>query len=160
MAHKAVPLKYLRGTVVQGGADAFKQESVTTGLSGETRKAYRVLHALFEWSGLPADNNDMATMQITRKSQSAEVGVNDKSLIYKWKQIVAITTSGLLSNELCKRVDFGHDDGDVFLIVEDPLYIAIDSTAVGTLTLSYSIAYEEVAIAEDDRLNLLVASLS
>lgn len=160
MAHKAVPLKYLRGTVVQGGADAFKQESVTTGLSGETRKAYRVLHALLEWSGVPTDSADMCLVQFTRKSQSAEVNVNDKSVIFKMKDSAAITTSGGFTTNLVRRVDFPHEDGDTFLIVEDPLYIAIDSTAIGTLTMSYSLAYEEVSISEDDRLNLLVASLS
>lgn len=161
MAHKASPLKYIRGSVTQGSADAYKQEAVTTGLSGETKKAYRVLHALLEWTIAPdAADADMIQCQFTRKSQAAVVQVSDKSLIYAKKLQVELATSGAFLFPFIWREDFPHDDGDIFLIVEDPIYIAIDSTAVGTLAMHYSLAYEEVAIAEDDRLNLLVSSLS
>lgn len=160
MAHRAEPLKHLRGVVTQGGADAFAQASVTTGLSGETRKAYRVIEITVEWTGVPDANNDVIECQMTRKSFAAMTNVADKALIFKRREILLLTTSGAVITSYVRNYQFDHDAGDRFLIVEDPLYIAIDSTAVGTLSMYYDIAYEEVTISEQARLELLVASLS
>jgi hypothetical protein len=155
---RANPLAYLRGTITQGGADAFVQASITTGLSGETRKAYRVRHLLIElpFGTLPEVDSNLE-VAFTRKSVSSMASIADKHTIWRFKRQLIITTSGqVLWDVLVERV-FADDE---FLIVEDPLYMCLDSNGTSASNAAtFALGYEEVAIADDARLELLVNSL-
>lgn len=153
---RANPLAYLRGTITQGSADAFVQTPITTGLSGETRKAYRVRHLLLNMPTLPEVDFNVE-LSFSRKSLSAMPTLADKHCIWYEKFSLGVTTSGIfLARNTIERI---YSD-DEFLIVEDPLYMQADSTGTSAANaFAFALGYEEVSIADDARLELLVNSL-
>lgn len=158
MASKVNPLKYLKALLTQGGANAFVQGSITTGLSGETRLAYRVRHMLLQTPDVVAGASFDWDISFTRKSVAAVPAISDKSTIWKMRANSGFTTSGFLMREAIMERFF---DEDEFIIVEDPLYWQYDSTGFGAAgTIHVALGYEEAPIADDDRLNLLVGALS
>lgn len=160
MARKAVIGSHLRLTVTQGSADAFKQENLTTGLTeGDETAAYRVKKLTVEWSSISGDHGDQVMFQVTRKSQAAMVSLSDKSCIIKRLESAIVTTSGAILQQFVREYSFVDFDVDEFLIVEPTLYVAIDSTATGTLTAYFDFLIEKVSISANDRLNLLYSAL-
>jgi hypothetical protein len=155
---RANPLAYLRGTITQGGADAFVQAQITTGLSGETRKAYRVRDLVIEYLSTIGGNAGSVEISFSRKSLAAMPALSDKHCIWRSEIRLSVLTSvGVFQSDDMIRQTFEDDE---FLIVEDPLYMQLDSTGTGaTNVATFALGYEEVAIADDDRLELLVNSL-
>lgn len=155
---KAALRKYLKGSVTAGSSDAFVQGSITTGLSGETKVAYRVREL---WLELPnMDGADQSVeVTFTRKSFAAIPALTEKSVIWRLNRVHSLTTSGSVTFDRVIKQYFAEDD-DSFIIVEDPLYMQHDTAALSTsAVVSYVIGYDEVSISEDDRMALLVAAL-
>lgn len=148
----------LVGTVVQGSADAFKEEMAATALTGQTKRAYRIDAILIEWpTVLNIDNQVSLELSITRRSKAAMPRISDIDVIYKAKIIGDIVTSG---GALTSGIVTFEPDGDL-LIVEDPIYIQVDSNATALAnTFSWQIRYTDKTISEVDRLTLLTQSLS
>lgn len=161
MPAKSQPLAYLRGTALQGSADAFKEVTVPTGHDGSETKALRVKTLTVEWDNLAGGDTDQVEFQFTRKSQTAMVDHSNKTLIFKKKTGVFLTTSGALVLEYVDRTLFVEDDAEAFIIVEENIYFAIDSNSQGAArTATFTLGYEEVSISREDRFNLLVNALS
>lgn len=156
MAAKATPYKYLKGSVVQGSADAFVQGSVSTGLSGEEKKALRVKSLVIRRPSMVAD---AANLQIafSRKSLSAFPVLSDRHVCFMHEETVELTTSGAWIQPVTLRWRFAEDD---FLIVEDPIYFVVDSASTSAAnTVYYELACEECTINENDRWEMLVSAL-
>lgn len=149
----------LYGSVTQGGADAFAIASIGTALSGQTRQAYNVQKLTVEVSaGMQFNANAEIELCLLRRTKAAMVDIDDPDVLQKWKQTSNFTTSG------------AHDGKAVFetlppdrtmIIVEDPIYWAIDSNATtATQNALIVIEFEIITLSEVDRLSILVESLS
>lgn len=150
-------LSYLTASVVQGSADAFAQAEMATALTGLTNVAFRVREILFEFSAFGTVTSDQF-LWIARRSKTAIPAVTDRDVLAMHSLSYKFTTSGASSRKFVERLAFAEDDE--LLIVEDPLYLGIDSTATAlTLTGYARIGYERVSISALDRLSLLTQSL-
>jgi hypothetical protein len=154
-------LSYLGLSVTQGGADAFAiSAAFDTGLSGQTQRAYRVRELLFEFPrpSAGAITNTNQELALCRRTKTAMPVITDKDVIAKVAWRVEIATSGAYLLDAVKRSAFTEDDE--LLIVEDSLYLAIDSNATTLTSTAYCrIGYELVNISAVDRLTLLTQSL-
>jgi hypothetical protein len=94
---------------------------------------------------------------LSRRSKTSMPNVTDRDVILKYSQRVSFTTSGMAVFPLSW---FFTPNPSGILIVEDPLYLVIDSASTSvTQTIYCAIDYELVSISEVDRLSLLAATL-
>lgn len=160
MANKA--LSYLSATLTQGGADAFAQTTIATALSGQTKTAYLLREICWEFTGVfgfhRADASEIS-LSLTRKSFAAMPTLLEKAIISKWKRTFGYATSGFAAGDTVIRVPFDADEAPI--IVEDPIYAQIDSTATTEVNVVVvRLGYQLVNISEVDRLTLVANSLS
>jgi hypothetical protein len=155
------------GNALQGGADAFVIASFATALEGQTELAYQVKQVGYEVI-LPATGQFPATgvaaaqdleIALLRRTKAAMPNYDDSDIIKKWKWgALGATAAGWPTTFESAGVWVPPLE---VLVVEDPLYIALDSTAT---TLTYEvivyIEYDVVRISQIDRLTLLTQSLS
>jgi hypothetical protein len=150
-------LSYLTGSATQGSADAFVQAEISTALSGQTQRAFRVREVLFEHP-LIAGNGANIAISLSRRSKTAEPVITDRDVMAKVNVSVSLTTSGAFPLERVRRLTWAEDDE--LLIVEDPIYLVVDSASTGAANTVYCrIGYELVNISAVDRLTLLTQSL-
>lgn len=158
MATRPVPLSYIWASATQGSNDAFVQANIQTGLTGLVRQAYRIRELLFELSG-GGTLNASYQFSLTRKSFAAIPTLGDKSLIVKRAFSNVMTTSGAIQAQQVWREKY--DEQDNLLLVEDPVYLQLDSASTSTTNTIYvRIGYEVIAMNEVDRLNLVATSLA
>lgn len=150
-------LSYLTGTVTQGSADAFAVGEIATALSGISNVAYRLRELLLELPAFTATGSSIE-VAITRRTKTAMPLISDRDVIAKVFRYAILTTSGAYQQERVVRIPYAEDDE--LLIVEDPLYLVVDSTST-TLTSTFTarLGYERVSISALDRLSLLTQSL-
>lgn len=147
-------------TATQGSADAFVQASVATGLSG--RSAYNVKAFYLEFPNAAALSAVFAAdsevqVSVTRRSKSAIATLADVDTLMKWSFIVALTTSGQI---IFPGVSIAFPQIQV-PIVEDTLYVQLDSTATGLSNVAVVRMDVELDTMSDiDRLNLIARSLT
>lgn len=153
-------LNYLVGTATQGAADAYVEAEIATALSGLNTVSYRVREILLEFDGTAiAGDQDELEIALSRRTKAAMPLVTDRDVIAKWTKGVRMTTSGTVENIGVVRLTFTEDDD--LRIVEDPIYLQVDSASIGAaLTISARIGYERVNISALDRLTLLTNSLA
>lgn len=150
-------LAYLVGAATQGSADAFVQAEVATALTGQNQRAFRVGEILFELSTALAFNADLQAV-LSRRSKAAMPALTDRDVIAKWDLTTKLTTSGAVVTS--RNVRFTFTEDDELLIVEDPVYLIVDSTGTGLAnTVNCRIGYTSVSISAVDRLTLLTQSL-
>lgn len=148
-------IQWLSGSVTQGSADAFASAEVATGLS-TVNTGYRVREI---WYFLPAfvEVDSDITMQWSRRSATALVSSTDRRLLHSATKQVAITTSGQFVQDRVLRFEFPKDLD--LIIVEDPIYLLIDSTGTSLANiLSARIYYEQVRLTETQKLAALSES--
>jgi len=144
-------------TLTQGGADAFVQGSVLTGLSGRQAYNVRAIFIEFTATNLQAMAQDCdISVAITRRSKTAMPTLADTDVLYKQTLSGAFTTSGLA---VVKGVDVYEPDGEL-PIVEETIYAQLDSTTLGTNTAIVRLEVEIDTMSDIDRLNLITRSLS
>lgn len=156
-----VALSYLWTTLTQGSADAFIQATVSTGLFGQTKIAYRLREILLEFSSTQgvAGTSSQWEVSLTRKSFAAMPTTLEKSLIWKWKRSNVLVTSGMVTADTAVRVTF--QESDNILVVEDPIYAQLDSNGTSATNVVYlRLGYERVAVSDVDRLTLIANSLA
>lgn len=147
--------RYLTLTLAQGGADAFDEGSVSTGIVPEDGFGLRVLAIEF-WisNSLAAVSADFDIhWSLTRDTKTAVVALEDADCILYDGINGSLTTSGQILVPSLWRYPFIEG----VYIVEPTIYGQIDSTATG-LTLSaagFRIYYDEVALSEVDILRVL-----
>jgi len=146
------------GSVTQGGADAFAQAALQTGLEGQTRIGWKVLGLDFEIPRIPgimaATNIELA---LSRRTKAAMPNITDLDVIKKIKLGEEGTTSGLMATT---NIINWVPDGEV-IIVEPSLYFLVDSNATTlTQTVYFRLEYELVTLTEVERLSLLTRSLA
>jgi len=152
-------LAYVVGTATQGSADAFVQAEIATALSGQTSRAMRIREILFEYTAQHFANNSVREVCISRRSMSAMPNITDRNVIAKWTTCAVLTTSGAAVTQLVNRLQFSEDDE--LLVVEDPLYLVLDSATTSLTNVVYCrIGYELVNINANDRLQLALQSLN
>lgn len=166
-------MPYLVSTLTQGGADAFIEASVNTGLSGITNQAIRILRASIEFDGAAARPFSAVAAQqdvefaMTRRSKSSMPAITDQQVILKKHHGLTVGTAvgyflqdSILTWEAPNVEAEKLDDGAI-LVIEDPVYLQLDSTATGyTLVGSVRIEYDTVRITTEDRIRLLELSLT
>jgi len=146
----------LTGDVTQGSADAFAESEIATGLSGIGTRAYVVSLINAEWSPLAAVNGAELEVALTRRSKSAMPTVTDRDVIFKRKFTYRLTTSGAVLVPSVESIA----PADELVIVEDPLYMCIDSGSTSAAnTFRLSISCTDRRISEIERLALLARSL-
>jgi hypothetical protein len=154
-----MPLAYLTGSAVQGGADAFVEAEIATALSGISNVSYRVREILFELNPLALSGAaDVIEMAIARRTKAAMPLITDRDVLVKVSAGLNLTTSGSTIYPGVHRLTFTEDDD--LRVVEDPLFLLLDSASTAlTSTLYARIGYERVNISAIDRLTLLTQSL-
>ena len=148
---------YLVGTATQGSADAFVQSEIATALTGLSRVAFRVREILIEVAG-PITLSSEVSVAISRRTKAAMPSVSDRDVIMKQQLVGKFSTSGLVVYPGVHR--YTYDEDDEVLIVEDPLYLILDSTGTSIANVvNARIGYERASISDVDRLTLLTQSL-
>jgi hypothetical protein len=154
-------LAYLTGTATQGSADAFVEAEIATALAGQNARAMRVREILFELPRLVPLNATIVevSVAISRRAQTALPNVTDRNVIAKVSRQIVTLTSGVAMQELVHRVTFAEDDE--VLLVEDPIYLDVDSTGTSASNVvRFRLGYELVNINANDRLQLALQSLN
>lgn len=152
-------LKYLTATVTQGSNDAFAETEIPTGLAAVGNVAFRIRELVSEIPSLAATNAVEIEVALTRKTFAAMPSVTERTLLYKRKIRVSLTTSGTFLEECVDRVKYDADDN--LLIVEDPIYLSVDSNATSASnSVRIRIGYEQIRISEVDRLQLIAQTLT
>lgn len=150
--------KLLIGTVAQGSADAFAEAEIVTGLANTPNTAFQVTDVVLQLAPvIGADSSSEAA--ISRKSFAAMPTYADRAVICYEKQICELTTSGM--DVYSPNVHFKWAPDEDMLVVEDPLYLEIDTNGTSaTNTARCRIMYKSVRISEVDRLALIASSLA
>lgn len=149
----------IKGTVTQGGADAFAESEIQTALDGIVDRAYQVTRFLYEIPALQAVAGVNVEMSLTRFTQASMPNISVNSLIDKMFEAVTLSTSG--AGVYSRLIEHRFNPGEGPIIVEDPIYLQIDSNATSaTNTGLVVIEYEIVTISVADRLALLQQSLN
>lgn len=150
----------IEGTVTQGGADAFAEAQIQTGLEGQTANAFAVQAITYEFDtthlfvGATCD----IELSLTRRTKSAMPNITDTDLIHKW-HYGSFFVTGVGQAVQPPLLQEWRPPGDV-LIVEDPLFLQIDSSNTAlTSTAVVVIEFEIVSIDALSRLQLLTLSL-
>jgi hypothetical protein len=144
-------------SVTQGGADAFAIAAIVTGLNGQVQRGYSIDQILFNMPIPLAAANSEVEICLSRRIKTAMPLVTDVDVIWKRKIGKNFATSGAWGFMV---TDSFVPTPDSMIVVEDPLYLVVDSalTAVAnTFTLAFD--YHVVTISEVDRLTLLTQSL-
>jgi len=155
------PLKQLSMVATQGGADAFVSVEMPTGLSSFPKQAYRIHWVDFVLPNMAqaAAFQDMI-VALSRRQKAAMPFITDPDLIHQVVRRKNFLTSGSDVNDGNVSREFSHVEAGETLVVEDPLYLLLDSTGTGVANTTYCrIHFEIVNITELDRLTLLTNSL-
>jgi len=140
--------------MVQGGADAFVQGSVDTGIIPEQGLGLQVLSMELvmptAMQGVSADFQ--IQWSLTRDTKTAPAAYSDPDTILYDGMNGSLTTSGQIL--IPQRHAYPLIDG-IFL-VEPTIYGQLDSDATGlTITAQWRIYYQEVSMSEIDILRVL-----
>jgi len=143
------------GTATQGSADAFVAASVATALLGNPTQAARVKMITLEFDrlGTPSAGINLE-MCLSRYTKAAMPTIIDNDVLFKRKVIADFVTSGGGIIDSIMRQSFSEDDN--LLIIEDPIYLLVDSNASSLAhVVQVAIDYELVKISSDERVQLL-----
>lgn len=148
----------IAGTATQGGADAYAEGTITTALTGVSNRAYQVNRILVEITnafGTCAGDSEIE-VAVSRRTKTAMPTITDNDVLHKIGWVFPLTTSGQFAFAFVQE----YVPRGTILIVEDPVYIEIDSDSTGlTNVAAVAIEYDIVSISEVDRLTLLTQSL-
>lgn len=152
--------------VTQGGADAFVEAQLATALDGIVDRAYRVNEMSFEIltpaTGFPFGAAAVMDFEIavSRRTKAAMPNIEDVDLLKKFHFAAQILTAVGATPIFDAAPVWQPRDGQDILIVEDPLFVQLDSTGTGNaFAVRFLIDYEVVEIDQLDRLTLLTQSL-
>lgn len=145
--------------VVQGGADAFVQGSVSTGLLNRSdNNAIRIIQIDVEMPPLVIAAACELEAAWCRRSQAAMPDLDNDNVIKKWRWR-NVFSSAVGSYFMDRVATWIPSAGDI-IVVEDPLYFVFDSTATGGANaVRTQVFYEFVKITEVERLSLIARSL-
>lgn len=147
-------VRFLTITMTQGGADAFVQGTVDTGILASEGRGLQVVgmdFSLLESQGPLSADADIS-WSLTRATKTAVVGLSDEDAIIFDRLSFALTTSGTYQ----VRGLYRYEALAGIYIVEPTLYGQLDSTATGIVQTGYwRIYYQEVALSEVDILRIL-----
>jgi hypothetical protein len=147
--------KFISGSVTQGSADAFATASITTGIAS-VNLGLRIREIVVSWPSLvEVDAN--VQFEIMRRLPTAIVGVSDRRSVITQTRQIALTTSGLVVNDLITRIAYPKDLD--LMIVEDPIYFSVDSNGTSlSNVIVCRIYYEEVRMTDVQKLSALQES--
>lgn len=145
-------------SLVQGGADAFVQGSVVTGLGA--RQAYALKGVGIQLlSNIPATEAANIQVAITRRSKTAMPNVSDPDVLHYFeihaRSLSAVGFAANMSRYIYQLAPFN------IPLVEDPIYACLDSAATTIVnSVIVRLDVELDSISDIDRLNLIARSLS
>lgn len=152
MAQK--PMEFRTINLLQGGADAFVEGSILTGIDPSEGLAW-LLHRvemLFETTQSIISADADLSYSLSRTSQAAIPSYDDDSVIMADGFSNALTTSGEI---VLPRLRIWEPPEGV-LVVGDTLYAQLDSTGTGMTMQAYMRVYfEEVKVSELEILRIL-----
>lgn len=150
-------MKFLAATVTQASNDAFATAEMATGLANLSL-GYRVRGIVFQMPVLPEVDCD-CDVQLVRRTPTALVNIADRTLIWSHNVIKQLTTSGTFI--FSQFVSWIFPKDLEMLIVEDPIFLSIDSTTTSASnTARVRVFYEEVKLSETAKLAALTESLN
>jgi hypothetical protein len=152
MAQKIARFKTI--SLLQGGADAFVEGELDTGIIPENGEAWLINRIEMQFpailSGISADSN--IDWSITRDSKASVVGFSDPDTVYYDGFVNALTTSGQVIIPTLRT--YTPEAGTIF--VEPTIFAQLDSATTGlTMQCYMRIYYELVKVTEIEILRLL-----
>ncbi len=151
--------------VLQGGADAFVQAEMATALTGIRGTAYQINEIAYEMI-LPAagpfpygvDAAQRLELCLTRRTKAAMPNISDVDVIHKFAW-TGVRSSAVGYSDAFPAAGIFTPAGEL-LVVEDPLFVQLDSAGTGAIwSAILNIDYEVKKISDIDRLSLLTLSL-
>jgi len=145
--------RYLKSQCVQGSADAFIQDSITTDLVPADGFAFKITKMLVDWSvGMANVNGSERQLSLTRDTKTAIARYDDPDTLFFFGEQSRLATSGFGVTPQGYSFDFP----DGLYVVEPTIYLQVDSTATTfTYTVNARLYYEEVKLSEVEILRLL-----
>lgn len=151
-------MKRITASVTQGGADAFAEAEFSTGLSNVTGQCFRIRRLEWLMPALASADSD-ASMTLSTKSQSS-ILFGSNACLAGISRKVELTTSGSPVYELFPNGVNYERDMDL-LIVEESLFLEIDSTSTGAANQgAVVIWYEQRSISQVERLGIQASRLA
>jgi len=145
--------RYLTSQCVQGSADAFIQDSITTGLVPADGFAFKITKMLVDWSvGMSNVNASERQLSLTRDTKTTITRYDDPDCLFFFGEQSRLATSGWgVSPE-----GYSFDFPDGLYVVEPTIYLQVDSALTTfTYTVNARLYYEEVRLSEVEILRLL-----
>jgi len=145
--------RYLTAQCVQGSADAFIQDSITTGLIPADGFAFKITKMLVDWSaGMASVNGSERQLSLTRDTKTAIARYDDPDTLFFFGEMSRLVTSGLQITPEGYSFDFP----DGLYVVEPTIYLQVDGNATTVAyTVNARLYYEEVKLSEVEILRLL-----
>jgi hypothetical protein len=156
MAEKS--LIYIAATLLQTGADVFFQAVVATGLSGQTKTAFRLRSVqLDQISAQAASAANTLSVTATTKSFAAAPVYSEKSLAFMWRRRVVFQTGAGFQAVDGAPLIIIPPEAQV-LVATDNIYLQLSSTTTAVAnSVGVKLGFEEVTMSEIDRLSLLLS---
>lgn len=141
---RGTPREFIRGQVVQGGADAFNYEEISIPTNPANSVAILIHRVEFELEDADhtlcvADGADIS-VGLSKQQPSAEEHLNDKNVLVKKKFSYtsgATNNAGGIFNNIMVEDFYPHP----IVASGDSLYLWVDTTSVGTVTINIRIHY-------------------
>lgn len=141
--------------LLEGGADAFVQGTLDTGIVPENSEAWEITLIEVQFSstqleGLSADHS--IVISLSRDTKTSTIGFDDPDCVAIFGFSGALTTSGTYQNQLVQR--WVPPAGTIF--VEPTIYAQLDSNGTGVaVNCQMRLHYRLVKVNEIDILRLL-----
>lgn len=147
--------KFLSMSVTQGSADAFATASISTGIAS-VNLGLRVRAIEIYWPS-PVEVDAEYDVEICRRLPTALLGMGDRRSLFFRTRHVKLTTSGIF---VWNNVEYQPYPKDLeLLVVEDPIYLSVDSTGTSASNqVTGRLYYEEVRLTDVQKLSALQES--
>lgn len=144
--------RYLTAQCVQGSADSFVQDAITTGLVPADGFAFKLTRMVYDVNPLPLVANCDRTFSLTRDTKTAVCKYDDPDTLFMQMDVARLVTSGGFIAPASGMIDFP----DGIYVVEPTIYLQLDSSTTSlTMTMNARFYYEEVKLSEVEILRLL-----
>lgn len=139
--------------VVQGGADAFVEASIATGIEPQDGVGFAITRVdVLREQGLGTTNSAIIEWSVCRDSKVAVAGYTDPECMLAWKAQTRNAANGIFIEDLLRQFEIPAG----LVVVEPNIYVQLDSNAtVLTNAVQFRFFYDEIKLTEVEILRLL-----
>jgi len=128
-------LEWLRGSVTQGGADAFGETEIKTPVGRANNLAMAIHEVEFEHETLDTvAAADESEIQLTMNSKTETLPISNSDLFAKWKKCLDLVTSGAIVHDVQRTQKFYPP----LLYAKSSIYLGFDTVGQAAAKSAYT----------------------